>query len=173
MTALLITHLLACTPATVGLDDTGDTGTTTEPPDPVPDLTVWDAELYFSYESWTGDCEPELVSELGGPPEDFEIEPLLAACPGCTALYEAFPSTTEVCGWIELPDSDMRGLVLGDDWAQVYRFEGNASDGYEAVLLDNTATFDGWTVAFAAEISYWVTLDVEGTLTFPEAPLGE
>ena len=80
MTALLITHLLACTPATVGLDDTGDTGTTTEPPDPVPDLTVWDAELYFSYESWTGDCEPELVSELGGPPEDFEIEPQPDRC---------------------------------------------------------------------------------------------
>ncbi len=170
--------------ATTASSDTGATGDTgassdsgtadtedTTPPEPVPDTSVWEGEIVFNYDTWgeDGDCNDERVSETSYRPTEAELAALAAECPACTDFYWTVPSEAQICGWLDLPPEDLRGLVLGDGWAQVYRFSGSVEEGFEGELLDSAATYDGWTVTFTAELSVWWTpLYVEGTLTFPE-----
>ena len=122
-----------------GLDtgrDTGlDTGSTTdtedtedtEPPEPVADTTVWNSQIVFNYDTWgdDGDCVDEVVSETSYPPSEPELAMLSMECPACTNFYWVVPSTDQICGWLDLPSEELRGLVLEDGWAQVYRFSGS------------------------------------------------
>ncbi len=165
-----------------GVADTSDTGGVTDsagtadtqdttPPEPVPDTSVWASELIFNYDTWgdDGDCVDEVVHETSYEPNPAELAGLEAECPACTAFYWTVPDTNQICGWLDLPPEELRGLVLGDDWAQVYRFSGSVDDGYDGDLLDSAASFDGWTVQFSAVLDVWWTdLNVDGTLTFPE-----
>jgi hypothetical protein len=161
-----------------GADDTGadDTGNTTDtedttPPEPIADTSVWSSELIFNYDTWgdDGDCVDEVVHESSYAPSKVELAALAVECPACSTFYWTVPDTAQICGWLDLPTEELRGLVLGDDWAQVYRFSGSLEDGFSGDLLDSAGTFDGWTVTFSAVLSIWWTdLNVEGTVTFPE-----
>jgi hypothetical protein len=155
---------------TGGTQDTVDTEDTT-PPEPVPDTSVWNSELIFNYDTWgeDGDCVDELVTEISSVPSNDELAALSAECPACTAFYRTYPSTTVICNWIDIPESELRGLVLGDDWAQVYSFSGSVQDGFVGEVVDSAATYDGWTVTFSAVFEvWWVDLFLDGTITFPE-----
>ncbi len=184
MVVLSVISILGCAtpPTTLVLDEatddpgvTDDTGAAAEtedtmPPEPVPDTSVWDADLIFNYDPWGEDydCVDEFVHETGEAPSVEELAGLQAECPACTEFYWAMPSEQEICGWIPL-EPGLRGLVFGDGWAQVYLFEGTVEDGYSGSLLDSAATFDGWTVTFSGAMTIFFTdLLVSGTLTFPE-----
>lgn len=170
VTAADDTGLTGDTGGTTDTLDTVDTEDTT-PPDPIADTSVWSSELTFNYDGWGTDydCVDEVITETSAPPTEQELVLLSAECPACTAFYDTTPSTSQICGWLDLPTSELRGLVLGDTWAQVYRFSGNVDDGFTGEILDSAATFDGWTAAFSATLTIWWTdLDVDGVVSFPE-----
>lgn len=151
-------------------DSAADTAETadTAPPAPLPDYSVWDGARTFSYTSDWGDCT-ESTNEFGEELlEGDTYDQLLEACPDCEHLYEVGVSPDELCDWIGLSDPTYRGLVLGEGWAAVYGFDWDWSGDVEADLLDDDADFDGWTLSYAYELEYAVTLAVTGTVTFPE-----
>lgn len=188
MRALLLLPLLGCSANTLKIGDSGDlsgdsadnTGADSddpggddspvdsEPPAPEPDYSQYSGTLTFSYEVWGTTCEGELVNETAQAAEADEAAALADACPACDWFYRASLDKGEVCGWIDIAEDDWRGVVLGDSWAQIYRFD--ASDGgYDATLLDDGAGFDGWTITFDTTFSYWgVDVRVEGSYTYPE-----
>lgn len=150
-------------------DDSGDdSADDTAPPAPMPDYSVWDGSRTFSYSSSWGDCS-ESTTEFGEEiTEGDTYDALVEACPDCERIYEIGVSPDELCEWIGLSDPTYRGLVFGDDWAAVYGFDWGWDGDVEADLLDSDASFDGWTISYGYELDYGVTLEIEGSLTFPE-----
>ena len=152
-----------------GSDSGADSGT--EPQEPLPDLSVWQADLTFSYDTWgdTYDCAGDTITESGSAIESGSTyDDMVALCPSCTAFYQTSFETTTVCDWIDLPEGDMRGVALGDTWAAVYRFD-ETDSGLTMDLMDSNAPFDGWSFQFDYTFSYWVDVDVVGVVTYPEA----
>lgn len=177
MTALLIS-LLACSGGTVAVEtDTGDTADTGEPePDPVPDNSRYTVEMTWVFDSvvdsW--DCTDTSV-ETGVPVTDqLTLEGMAEACPLCDYFYIATQDSEPCDGNLNVPDPDYRGVVLGETAAQLYRMESNDGD-YEATVLDQAASFDGWTLSFTAvPFEVWGSdLTVTGTWEFPELVVEE
>jgi hypothetical protein len=156
-----------------GTDDSGDTGgdTAEAPAVPTPDWGVWQAELRFSYDTWGDayDCAGDTMAETGEAlTSGATFEEMAALCPSCTLFYETAFERTTVCDWIDLPEGDLRGVSLGEDWAAVYRFD-QTDAGLTMELMDSNAAFDGWSFTFEYTFSYWVDVDVVGVVTWPEA----
>jgi hypothetical protein len=152
-------------------DSGGDTGTAKEPQEPLPDLSVWQADLTFSYDTWgdSYDCVGDTITESGSAIESGSTyDDMVELCPSCTVFYETSFDTTTVCDWIELPEGDLRGVSFGDTWAAVYRFD-ETDSGLTMDLMDSNAPFDGWAFEFEYVFSYWVDVDVVGVVTYPEA----
>lgn len=150
-------------------DDSGgdDSPVDSTPPEPQPDLSQYSGTLTFSYESWGG-CDGDTVTETATEVSVEDHPELRDACPACDHFYQITLDRGEVCEWVDVLEEDWRGLVLGDTWAQVYRFD-ETDDGFSETLLDNGAEFDGWTVEFETAFSYWgLDVQVEGVYTFPE-----
>lgn len=154
-----------------GADDTGTDGT--EDPEPEPDFTVWEGSRTFTVDSRYDDydCEGDEVAESGVEVTSGAVfEAIQEQCPLCSHVYEIEVATDEACGWIPLATTVWRGLVLGEDSAQVYRFA-EADGRIEADDLDLAASFDGWAITYdytAAE-EWWGSIEVDGQLAFPEA----
>jgi hypothetical protein len=167
---MLVLTLFACRGGTLTIDDTAtdDTGDVVE--EPVPDFSAYEAQLEWTYDTWgdSYDCTDstvEYATEITL--EDDDYDALKDACPLCSNLYEITYDRAELCEWIDIPDPDFRGLVFGEGSAQVYRFD-QRDEGFSEDLLDNAATWDGWTLTFSADVSYFGELNVVGTTTFPE-----
>lgn len=161
----------AATDSGAASDSGAGADTAAEPQEPVPDLSVWQADLTFSYDTWGDayDCAGDLVTESGSAIESGSTyDAMVELCPSCTSFYETTFDATVVCDWIELPEGDLRGVALGDTWAAVYRFD-ETDSGLTMDLMDSNAPFDGWSFEFEYVFSYWVDVDVVGVVTYPEA----
>lgn len=161
-------------------DDTGapdDTGTTTEEPEPEPDLEAWEGTRHFYVDEsdWWGElyCD-ETVVEHGWPVEDATVLATLEdQCGACTRFYEVEPETTSACdGAFELGSPVYRGVIFEDGAAHVYMFYG--PDTYELYATDDEAAWDGWSLdygySFTIYVYYVVPVEVEvtGAVSFPE-----
>ena len=164
---------LACAPGTLVLtndegvvvDDTGlaadDTGDTDDTDDRSgdPDTSVWIGERNIDTEEGCSGTLTEEGFELG--PEWEYYDYVVDRCPECHHFYYVEVFEQEVCG-IDVANEVIRGLVLGDDWAEVWTFYPDDPDA-----LDADATFDGWTIEY--DYRLWDGyLDIEGQVEFPE-----
>ena len=163
--------ILACTGNSIDLKDT-EVADTAPPEDtsPQPDMSQYTSTLDVTFDTWgdSYDCT-DVVDEDGDLIEDEDdLEALSAACPLCTHFYEAVPERTQLCEseYLTLPDSSIRGFVFGEGAAAVYTFDERDSGDYEAELMDNAATWDGWTLNYSGETSGWAGVEIEAELTF-------
>lgn len=167
---MLILTLFACNKGTVLLDDTAIQDTEA-PVEPEPDFSSYEATLDWTYDTWgdSYDCTDATV-EFGTEivEGDEAWDALNAACPLCGHFYDVTYDRAELCGWIDIPDPDYRGMVFGESSAQVYRFD-ERDGAFTEDLLDNAATWDGWTLGFTANVSYLGDLNVVATTTYAEA----
>lgn len=151
--------------------DTGDTGEEPEP-DPEPDFSVWEASRQFTIDAeWDDyDCEAEVTETGTELTSGSAYEELQAMCPSCSHFYEVSLSTDEICDYLPISQDPYRGITLGDDWAQVYRFGEDRRGDLEMDELDLGASFDGWTITYTTT-SYegWLgEISAVSTVTFPE-----
>jgi hypothetical protein len=99
-----------------------------------------------------------------------DYETLQDACPECTYIYEVSPDARNACGeWVSLSDPSYRGLIFDGD-AVSYVFFSVSGREVDAVVWDDNAGWDGFTVTYeyATEWYYGSELTVEGYVTFPE-----
>ncbi len=152
---------------TVLLDDT-QAPVDTAPVEPEPDFSGYQADLVWTYDTWgdSYDCtDISVETAIEVPEEDERHDGLRASCPLCAHFYEVSYDNSDVCDWIEIPDPDFRGMVFGEGSAQVYRFD--EKDGeFSETLLDNAATWDGWTLSFNADFQVFGDLFVDSTAAF-------
>jgi hypothetical protein len=160
-------------PAVVA-DDTGDTGEEEEEEvaEPEPDFSVWEGSRRFVYDSqWDDyDCDEEIFETGAEITSGADHAQLSEMCPACDHFYEISLSTDELCGYLPVDQSPYRGLALGDDWAQVFRFGEDRRGDLEMEELDLGASFDGWTVSYAytAGLGWGGDIEITGSVVFPE-----
>lgn len=153
--------------------DTGDTGEVVV--DPVPDMSTYTTDLSFTYDTWgdSYDCSDESAGTAVEITEGDEYDALKDTCALCDHFYVVTLDHTKMCDsdWLEVPQDDYRGLVLDEEAqaAQVYRFDENDDGSMTEMLLDGSASWDGWVLTFGSTID-WLGGDmlVEGTITFVE-----
>lgn len=165
---------IAVTPET----DTGETNTDSGEviEDPAPDMASYTSALSFTYDTWGEDYDCSDDAEGSGEEVvegDAAYDALRDACALCDRFYVVTLDHTKMCDsdWLEVPQGDYRGLVLDEERgaAQVYRFDESDSGDMTEMLLDGSATWDGWVLEFGSTID-WLGGDmlVEGTITFEE-----
>lgn len=162
---------LACAPGTIVLgdgpdapddtaivaDDTGDTGDT-DIIDGEPDFAIWEGSRLIETEEGCSDEILEEGYELG--PEWEYYDYVVDYCPECDHFYYVEMWPEEVCG-IDVASEAVRGVTLGEDWAEVWTFYPGEPDA-----LDDDAVFDGWVIDY--DYRLWDGyLDIEGRVEFP------
>jgi len=163
----IVLSLFACTPPSGEINTDGvqptDTAkdTSSEEPDPQPDLSLWIGERTFI----TDDCEESATEE--GYELTAEIwdsyEETLDKCPNCDRIYYVVVSPEIVCNY-PVTEVRYRGVdFMEDGRAAVYNF----SDWSGAEILDPDATFDGWTLNYAYDHN--ARLSMRGVVEYPEA----
>ena len=164
---VILVAALGCKGTFVVMDDTAEP-VDTAPVEPEPDFGRYEGQLAWTYDTWgdsydCADASVETAVEIAV--EDARYEGLTAACPLCAHFYEVTYDNAEVCGWIEIPNPDFRGMVFGEGSAQVYRFDEDDGD-YQETLLDNAAAWDGWTLSFSTDFQVFGDLFVDSAATF-------